>query len=280
MSFSPSKFSQIKFHFKYVPEKLRNYLNLYTLHERENWKMLDIGSGPGHILSEVLPVLPTNYEEILCIDNEADMVNYLNSVNTNPRISSRQLDIETKNLPNDLKEHFDFAFSSNCLMYIGNYRQAFSNVNQILKPNGELFFIWCKMCPVKEIYCELSQTEKWNTYFKDFRNWKSHFNTEHSMNLLENICQFAELDILKVEELNNLFIEYDGIQSFINIFDSLDFMSGTVPKRDFLEYKRDYHKLMMSYITTESATKEQTKVKLHFPSMVLAAKKTNGTSRR
>ncbi|KAK9880074.1 hypothetical protein WA026_008584 [Henosepilachna vigintioctopunctata] len=235
--------------------------------------MLDIGSGPGQLLLEVLSILPSNYKEIVCVDKELDMVNHLNTVNKDSRISCRQLNIETEALPADLKGRFDFAFSSNCLMYLQNYRQVFSNVHEMLKPKGELFFIWGKICPIHEIYHKLSRSDKWSIYLEDFVDWKSYFNNESSVDLLERICKSANLNILKVEELNDLVIEYDDLQSHMDIFDSLDHISGRIPESDLSEYKKDYHKLAMTYLTVEKIDNKQKKVKLHFPSVVLAARK-------
>ncbi|KAK9891559.1 hypothetical protein WA026_015520 [Henosepilachna vigintioctopunctata] len=273
MSISPIKYiSLMKYHLEYVPDILKQYSKVFTWKQKENIRIVDIGSGPGNLLAKVEPHFPQQYKEIIALDKEVDMVNYFNAVPKDPRISARQLDIEISEMPDDLKHRFDFAFSCLCFQYTKDVSKAFRNSSQLLNKHGESLFIWCKRCHMYDIYNSLSKVEKWSTYTNDFKNWNNYFDTDNALSIVEKEFDKVGLEILKSEDLNDIYFEEENAECFFDLLNTIDAISGRIPKYDLQKYKEDFNKALFSQIIVEN-TKSGVKHKLHFPTLVVASRK-------
>ncbi|KAL3276834.1 hypothetical protein HHI36_012197 [Cryptolaemus montrouzieri] len=236
-------------------------------------KILDIGSGPGHLLFEVESLFPKDYAEIIGGDKEIDMVKYLNSVAKNSRISSQLLDIEAENIPEHLKGRFDFAFSSFCFTYMTDLRKAFSNTRRMLKPNGDLFLIWCRRCHLYEIYKTLSETEKWAPYTREFKNWTDQFHNEDPIRALEKIVTEAGLTVVKAELVNDIIFKDDDPEILVDVIASVDSLSLRIPKADLDKYREDFNKIARSFIVMNENAENGLEATIPLPSLVVAAKR-------
>ncbi|KAK9891558.1 hypothetical protein WA026_015519 [Henosepilachna vigintioctopunctata] len=275
MSISPIKYiSLMKYHLEYVPNLLKQYSKVFTWKQKKNLRIVDIGSGPGNLLAKMEPHFPQQYKEIIALDKEIDMVNYFNAVPKDPRISARQLDIEISEIPDDLKNRFDFAFSCMCFHYAEDICKAFKNSSQLLRTNGESFFIWCKISHIYNVYKYLSKIEKWATYTNDFKNWNNHFDNDNPLITVEKEFNKFGLKILKSEELNDIYYEEEKAEYFFDVLNSLDSVSGRIPKYDLQKYKADFNKGVLTQLIVEK-TDSGFKHKLHAPTLVVASKKTN-----
>ncbi|KAK9882004.1 hypothetical protein WA026_018857 [Henosepilachna vigintioctopunctata] len=271
MTFSPKGFSKILYHHEHILQLTKTYMKHFEWPTRQNMKMIDIGTGPGHLLMKVEPIIRCNYSEIICVDRNESMLSHFNSIPKNSKISSRFLDIESEKMPDDLRGRFDFAFSSYCLTYVKNLRQTFKNTNELLQPNGELFFFWCKKCYLYDMYRTLHQVAKWAPYTNDFKDWKSVTDNDDPVGTLRPACEINNFSILKAEVLEEITFKERNVQSFLDMFSHVDFVSERVPKSDLPKYIEDFHKLVQSYISIDE--KAEFEVTLPFPTVVVAAKK-------
>ncbi|KAK9887511.1 hypothetical protein WA026_023061 [Henosepilachna vigintioctopunctata] len=269
MCFSPQLFSRAKYSLQYVPRYAEQYFKLFNW--KKNCKILDIGTGPGNLLFLVEPLFPKDYDEIMCTDRSKKMIDYFNTIKHDPRMKTLQMDIQTTNLPNELKGRFDFVFSCNVLMYLSDIRQTFKNVSQMLNPNGQLFFISAKRAHVHEFYKSMREIRKWTPYMNDFKNWTNYFDTKNPVSLLNAELERVGLEVLKSEYIDLIFYENDK-QNILDVFDSLDVISDQIPKSDIPQYKEDYHK-MISSIIDERIIDNELRFKVDFGSFVVAARK-------
>ncbi|KAK9891557.1 hypothetical protein WA026_015518 [Henosepilachna vigintioctopunctata] len=275
MTISASKYASLmKYHIEYVPDLFKQYSKVFTRKQNENLRIVDIGSGPGNMLLKVEPHFPQKYKEIMALDKENDMVNYFNAVPKDPRISARQLDIEISEIPDDLKNRFDFAFSCMCFHYAKDICKAFKNSSQLLKTNGESFFLWCKTSHIYNAYKSLSKIDKWSSYTNDFKNWNNHFDIDNALSTVETEFDKFGLKILKSEEFNDIYLEDEKAEYFYDVWSSLDDVSGRIPKCDLQKYKADFNKGIYEQLIVEK-TDSGLKHKLHIPTLVVASKKTN-----
>ncbi|KAK9887508.1 hypothetical protein WA026_023058 [Henosepilachna vigintioctopunctata] len=269
MSSVPCRFNKMNYHLKYVSEFARQYFKFFNW--KTNARILNIGMGSGH-LSEIEPLFPKYYKEILCVDKFEKMVNYLNANEKDSRIRALQMDIQTTELPVALKGRFDFVCSSNSLMYLSDIRQAFSNVTQLLNKNGELFFIWPKRGDVHDLYKAMSRIERWEPYTSDFRNWENYFDNENPTETLNRELKLVGIEILKSELINLSFEEQDKMK-FFDLFNCLDYIAEQIPTNDLPQYKEDYHKLVQARLINEMKSDGRITWRLPVDSLVVAARK-------
>ncbi|KAK9875103.1 hypothetical protein WA026_005897 [Henosepilachna vigintioctopunctata] len=263
-------FSAYEHHVPFVRGIARKYFVLFDWTKKKNMKIMDIGSGAAKSLFVTEPMLPRDYAEIVCVDKDPGMCQYVKSLEKDPRISIRQLDIQTENLPKDLKGTFDFLMSSYCFSYVVNFRQAFKNSSQLLKPGGELLFWWSKKNQLYEAYRELSHTDKWGPYLKEFKNWRHSYDGDDALEEVTRDFKQNGLEVIKIEDLNEETFENENIQIWLDAFSSHDSISSRIPKSDFGEYQQDLHKLILQFVIVD---KKMNTTKVVFPSIVVAAKK-------
>ncbi|KAK9885195.1 hypothetical protein WA026_010701 [Henosepilachna vigintioctopunctata] len=270
----PSKFYQKIHHIEPISQILKSYSKHFKWPNLSNLRMIDIGAGPGRILLSIEPLLPRNYREIVAVDKNREMLDYFNSVPKDTRIFSKLLDIETTEIPDDLKGRFDFAFSSYCFTFVENLSQAFKNCRDILKPNGELLSIWGQVNQIHDIYRFMSQNERWAPYFGEFKTWKSPYDNENVLNMIEEELLRSNFKILKTELKKNLNFEGPNLEYFLEIFDSYDFLASRIPKYDLPKYKEEYLGIARShYLQVNEDEEDRYPVKFRFPTIICAARK-------
>lgn len=107
---------------------LKKYLNQYT-----SPRILDIGSGKGDFIN-LIDYIYQDYQEIIGID----IVDYLLEMDAsafkhNPKIKWMDLDVLETTFP---KHSFDIISLSNTLHHIKDIKSIFSQMADLLKPNG------------------------------------------------------------------------------------------------------------------------------------------------
>ncbi|KAK9872015.1 hypothetical protein WA026_015261 [Henosepilachna vigintioctopunctata] len=270
MSLSPHTFSKVTYHLKRVTEYAQKYFKLFQW--KRNSRILDIGSGPGHLLFEIEPLFPKDYSEILCTDMLGEMVNYLNSQKRDPRIKAIQMDIQTTSLPSDLKGRFDFVFSCNSVMYWANIRQSFSNISQLMNESGQLFFIWAKKGDVHDIYKVMNTIPKWAPYTSEFKNWTNHFDNKNPTGTVKTEFERVGIEILKSETMKWPYVDEEK-NNLTALFDSMDYVSERIPKSDLKKYKEDYNKLVDEKMISERGNDNKIKWIVPLEFIAVAAKK-------
>ena len=134
-------------------EKFFNFHSEYLRKEYERTEMtlLDIGSGCGRVLTEVVVgKSELKFSKIIGIDISKEMVKFSNEKYGSDLMSFQVMDAEGE-VPESLKnQQFDMVTSFFCLPYCKDINAAFQNIHNFLKPNG----IFC--C----IFSQLSKAAK------------------------------------------------------------------------------------------------------------------------
>lgn len=125
MAVSPEKFQKTVFLLEFVPKIFKQHESFFNATKKNNFSMVDVGTGPGTMLLLIEKLLPKHYKEIIATDRAESMIKYFNSVPKDPRISGRVLDISSDDISEGLKKRFDFVFSSFCFGYVKDLRYVF-----------------------------------------------------------------------------------------------------------------------------------------------------------
>uniref|UniRef100_A0A1B0F0K8 Methyltransferase type 12 domain-containing protein n=1 Tax=Phlebotomus papatasi TaxID=29031 RepID=A0A1B0F0K8_PHLPP len=146
-----------------------------------NWRkdghdsLLDIGSGPGNTIREVLyPLLPINFSRLVLSDISGPMVELQKrEFQGYDRVSCEVLDIGTQ-ISDDMSKKlgtFDHVTSFFCLMWVADQQIAMDNVYKLLKPGGDCFLVIVADSPIFDAICSVCEKPRWKEYFigwKDF----------------------------------------------------------------------------------------------------------------
>lgn len=101
-----------------------NYLRLIKW--KNNANILDIGSGDGNVIFELLlPKIPTNFEKLIGIDISEEMVRFAKNQCNNSKIDFLQMDIASKEILPEFHEYFDHILSFYCLHWVVEQRYVF-----------------------------------------------------------------------------------------------------------------------------------------------------------
>lgn len=100
---------------------IREYGKLLTWRSDGKVRILDVGSGSGDVLIDLLePFLPPSYEKLVASDLSMKMLNFARSAygKSYPKLEFYQLDIVADCMPNEYLDHFDLITSFFCLHWI------------------------------------------------------------------------------------------------------------------------------------------------------------------
>lgn len=112
-----------RFHFDKIRYEYKRVIDSMNLPKSEELRVIDIGSGSGRLIHELLiPLLPKNIKEIVATDLDQSMVEFARSVNENPKVKFGVLDIGAENIPEHFYNRFDILFSSYCFQYVQDIR--------------------------------------------------------------------------------------------------------------------------------------------------------------
>lgn len=85
--------------------------------------ILELGIGNGILTEKVLlPIIPKNIKEYIGCDVFEPILDFASEIVTHDKFKTYQLDVATKNLPNELKNRFDHIFSNNLFHHIQDTR--------------------------------------------------------------------------------------------------------------------------------------------------------------
>ncbi|XP_044728719.1 juvenile hormone acid O-methyltransferase-like [Chrysoperla carnea] len=155
--------------------------------------VLDIGCGDGAVTYELLlEYVPKTVEMIVGTDVSLTMLKYANNSYQHPKLQFQHLDIATESLPKQYFGKFDHVFSNYCLHWVQDQRQAFQNIYDSLKPNGDVLVAYLAEYPLFSIYETISKLKKWEPYMIDYKKFVSpyhnNFDTENNhKDILKNI---------------------------------------------------------------------------------------------
>ncbi|KAL3281351.1 hypothetical protein HHI36_004563 [Cryptolaemus montrouzieri] len=207
-------FRQVKLSAFYHDKALETYKNfLASVIIPKNASIMDIGCGSGRITSKFLhQMIPAHYKELVGIDIDHSNIEYCKTLKVDPRISFEQMDIDTKELPVKFRNRFDILFSSYCFMY-ARTRQWISNSYDLLKPNGELIYLFkYNINPLYSAYREMSRKAEWKPYINDFADFVPIYSGDNRNIELKNDFHKSGLILISHEFLPDIAFRTNKIE--------------------------------------------------------------------
>ncbi|XP_059608143.1 juvenile hormone acid O-methyltransferase-like [Phlebotomus argentipes] len=133
-------------------------------------RVLDIGCGPGDITKVcIYPILPQNYEKLVCSDISPEMLEVCKSVFAGIKsVEFLQMDIR-ESPAESLKGTFDRIFSTFCFMYVADQEAALKNVFDLLAPGGDCWIHQLSRPSVVLPLFKLAESPKWKDKLQGFR---------------------------------------------------------------------------------------------------------------
>ncbi|KAK4872383.1 hypothetical protein RN001_014412 [Aquatica leii] len=144
--------------------------NINVLQTNKNCAVLDVGCGPGNLTYEtILPLLPNTTKKFIGVDISHNNIEYAKKhYQTDPRISFRQLDILTDQIPDEYIEGFDLVISLYCLQFVGDHKKAFHNIYKMVKPDGRILISFPRKFMFPDMYQYVYNNPKWKQYMRNF----------------------------------------------------------------------------------------------------------------
>ncbi|XP_045534537.1 juvenile hormone acid O-methyltransferase [Papilio machaon] len=178
-----------------------------------NDRIIDIGCGDGSVTSNILRrYLPNNYGRLIGCDISKNMVQHANRHHANNRNCFRVMDIESE-LPRDLRECFDHAFSFYTLHWIKRQECAFRNIFDLLVEGGDCLLIFLGHMPVFDVYRVLARSARWRPWLHDVDRFVSPYHDtqepEKKIRVMMEEIGFREVEVKRKERS---FI-YDSIEA-------------------------------------------------------------------
>lgn len=182
-----------------------NYLRLVKWKSHE--KILDVGSGDGDVLLEILlPGLPPDFHRLVGTDVSDDMVRHARNKCKHSKVDFVPLDIATSSIPPEFYEYFDHIFSFYCLHWVPEQRwvstphiilfqkrgsrRAMKNMFDMLTPGGDMLLAFLASNPIYDIYENMAKSNKWAPYMHNVKKYISPYHhSEHPENELEDILK-------------------------------------------------------------------------------------------
>ncbi|KAG6445449.1 hypothetical protein O3G_MSEX003916 [Manduca sexta] len=204
-------------------------------------RVIDIGCADGSVTNILKSYMPINYKQLLGCDISEKMVKFANDHHGVGRTSFRVLNIEGE-LPDELRDSFDHAFSFYTLHWIRNQEKAFKNIFDILANGGDCLLLFMGHTPIFDVYRKLSRSNKWSSWLKDVDRYVSPYhdsrNPEKEVSKLMEKIGFTDIDV----RCKNMVYVYDDINvlkksvAAINPFD--------IPKDSLDDFMEDYIELV------------------------------------
>uniref|UniRef100_A0A1B6BZQ1 Methyltransferase type 12 domain-containing protein n=1 Tax=Clastoptera arizonana TaxID=38151 RepID=A0A1B6BZQ1_9HEMI len=158
------------FHTKDVLEKFNKNI---VYKEDKKQLILDVGCGSGNVTTDVLlPAIPVRNFKIVGIDISESMIDFSNAHKSDWRLSFRILDISEKNedklksvfTEEELTSGFDVVYSFATLHWPTDYKQAFKNIYDLLRPGGQILVWFFGFCNFTDNWEAVKRKEKWRPY--------------------------------------------------------------------------------------------------------------------
>ncbi|XP_027849621.2 juvenile hormone acid O-methyltransferase-like [Aphis gossypii] len=135
---------------------------------KSNEIVLDIGCGPGDVISDILyPLLKNNIKQLVGVDKSIEMIEYAKKTYGCSNIDFKVLNIENANDCSLYSNRFDKIFSFLCLHWVHNKVNSLCNMYLMLKSGGELLLNFLLTNPLVELYTHLDA--EWQKYIKDLK---------------------------------------------------------------------------------------------------------------
>lgn len=158
--------------------------------------LLDIGCGDGKISARLSAMLPNG--KVTGIDSSPEMIDFAQR-NFSPGEYPNLRFILMDTLKLTFETEFDIVFSNAALHWVqGSHLEILKGVHRALKPGGRVFFQMGGKGNANDILIivdELTETDRWKQYFRDF-DFKYNFPSDKEY---EEWLEAAELETVRAE---------------------------------------------------------------------------------
>lgn len=189
---------------KDAEDTLNEYVNNIKWLPSGNDTLLYIGSRSGDVLFDyVFPVVPKGYKHIVGIDKSEAMIKYAMEKYRHPKLFFDQVDVVNRYDIDKLLSkfgQFDHIFTLYSLHWTMNQELAFTNIFDLLAPNGDILITMCQHHPLYEHYRDMMSLDKWKDYRQQMMESTSpYFNSSDPVKMLEDILEKAGFKDIHVE---------------------------------------------------------------------------------
>lgn len=203
--------------------------------KKEN-RVLDIGSGDGYVTNILKDFILCNFI-LLGSDLNENMVKYANEHHRDEQTSFTVLDIASE-LPEEMKGNFDHIFSFYTLHWVKDQKLAFTNIFELLEPNGECFMIYLAWNPIYEVFRIQARNKKWQYLLRDVEKYISpHYDSQDPAkevsDIMENIG-FINIDV----ECKEMFFVYENMEKNRESVSAI--IPFNIPKEKYKEFMDEF----------------------------------------
>ncbi|XP_044254916.1 juvenile hormone acid O-methyltransferase-like [Tribolium madens] len=242
-----------------------NYLRLIKW--KTNANILDIGSGDGNVIFELLlPKIPKDFGKFIGIDISEEMVRFAKNQCDDPKIDFLQMDISSEISP-EFHEYFDHIFSFYCLHWVVEQRQAMKNMFDMLKPGGEMLLTFLASNPIYDIYEGMAKSNKWGPYMNNLKKYISPYHhSDDPETELENLLK-KEGFITHLCRVENRLYTFPNFSVLSKSVSAVNPFIKTLPENEIDTYIEDYLKEVrkLKTITIETCNNNDNEEKIHVP---------------
>ncbi|XP_070507627.1 juvenile hormone acid O-methyltransferase-like [Chironomus tepperi] len=201
-------------YFDFYREKLREKFS------GKNIELLDIGSGCGRILSEVvIGKSGLNFSKVIGVDVSEEMVKFSQDKYGSDQVSFQVMDI-VEEIPETLMDRqFDIVSSFFCLHWVSDLSAAFGNIPNLLKSDGLFCCIFSQFR--KNIYGTEVNDEHSNYLLNSREDLKSSRLSGDPVDVLRRLLSEHRMEFVELVDIPDDEFEFDSIESFEQSVESL-----------------------------------------------------------
>ncbi|GBN01448.1 Juvenile hormone acid O-methyltransferase [Araneus ventricosus] len=220
---------------------------------KEKEVVLDVGCGPGgNTFQLILPLFP-QAEKIFAIDLMPNMIEFARIHNNHPLIEYTVADIENRSTVEQWKGQISKLTAIHCIQWLKDKRRGFQNIFALLKPRGEMAFIFVMESPVYASILALESNPKWSKFFKDIDDFVSddHIN-KYESSRYKKMLEEIGFDILYFEE-DVKSDPFSSDEEYRDFFASICALTSHVPSHLREEFKDDLFQEMLKLCGRDSS---------------------------
>ncbi|KAK4873152.1 hypothetical protein RN001_015181 [Aquatica leii] len=181
---------------------IQRYFHLVKQNKRKESAIIDIGSGPGNVIHDVLiPHFKSPVRKVVGIDVSEEMVKFANATYGNEKFNFEVWNIENV-VPKRYISFFDYVFSFSTFHWIKDQRKLFLNINRIMKPNAQMLFSFVAQTNLFDIYQSVWRRPEYAPYIDDFYAGQSCFQkSKEPLKEFQTIIENAgfKIEMIKME---------------------------------------------------------------------------------
>ncbi|XP_022902602.2 juvenile hormone acid O-methyltransferase-like [Onthophagus taurus] len=233
---------------------LENYKDFF--HWANSEDILEVGCSNGRITKEILyPFVKKHLNCLIGADICPEAIQIANETNNLMNLSFETMDITDLDLCYKYKERFNHIFALYLFHVVERSDLWSTNVFQMLKPNGQLFFSvianednFANKCLSAQ---QSDNTKPWYKYIKDLRLYFVDYGPTPK-ETITNILEGAGFIIDKIDLYHDALLHYPNTDVMRSTFLSTNPFYSHIPDELKAPYFEDYVNKLLDYVTYEN----------------------------